>query len=735
MASNQNSLYSTPGFELFRRGMQVQSVKRFRGMNAYELRTSLGPDWALDCLNVIVSGSGGLSKFRLPNNPSVASPFNVGPQQFWDFQQSSGTRQVLALFGTALYYYTNDLANITLLDAGPDVGPWSSIAANNIQFFANGAVMKKWTGANWWNWGHVTPVAAPVISSVAAPVNVAIATITNNNGTLTTVVNLTGPSSAFVIGQTVTVAGNSNASFNASWPVIAAAMGGTIFDISTPGISDGRTGNGGTASPFVPPAFGWIYSYAWKNSVTGHIGSQSPFTPQTVPVAGFVPQLAAVQPPDPQFDTLVWYRTLDGGGIPYRLCEVNINTGVVFTPNTGANVVASLSGGKYIVLQDNDTSDLALDQLTAGGLIENPPPPGKYIVTAQDRIFIFNLLGNPSQIAYSGYEQILNGGRPEESFPPGNRLQLSIGAESIAGGGVIHAGIIAFSQTGRFYMLRGSVNDVTTSAPTTFTSTLEELPWTLGSMGHETGQSTPYGFIWWAADKTVQLFTGASDPQDISAPVYPVLRRATPGTEQLARSAYFNWLERDWYTLSIAIDGSLAINYTIWWAFNKSNQEIDVFVSTIPVEAIGVISTSKLQRQLMIAQAGKLYNLPIGSDTVGGITDDLTIIPTTAGQLNAYWRSGYWGNDTPFRSKMYRWGRVITDQDPGAFQASIRLVDDETRTIKNPELIGPQKVGDGGKIGISRRAKRCSVEINFPAQDVASNVLELSVASIATSDR
>src|SRR5882672_1212126 len=100
MSSGTQNLYSSPGFELFRRGLNAQTVKQFRGMNAFQAQTLLDPEWALDCLNVMVPGWGGLSKFRLPVPiSSVLAPNPVnGPYQFVDFQTGLGIRQVVASF-------------------------------------------------------------------------------------------------------------------------------------------------------------------------------------------------------------------------------------------------------------------------------------------------------------------------------------------------------------------------------------------------------------------------------------------------------------------------------------------------------------------------------------------------------------------------------------------------------------------------------------------------------------
>jgi hypothetical protein len=653
MGSTQSPFYSTPAFELFRRGLLSQTIKRFRGINAYHSLTRVGPEFAIDLLNVLVSGSGVISKLRLPITLSPSVGPAVGPNSFWDFQQGNGTRQVLANFGNSLYNLTADLSVATLIETTPgNIPPWSFAIANNIAFGANGVRMQKWTGVNWQAWGHPTPAAAP--------------------------------------GVVVLV---------------------------------------GTLSPLT----GFLWGYAYKNSITGHVGSVSLFTPQSAPgnLKGY--RLTALPPPDPQIDTIVWFRTLDGGGDLFRLSEVNLVTGVVTLNSTTIAVVAGTNNLQIIDNTPDGTGGQNLDLTQRAPLINNPPVQGRYVAVGQSRVIVFNLIGSPQDAIYSGYEQILIG-RPEESFPPNNRLRLSIGAESIAGGGIIQAGIVVFSQTGRMYMLRGALEDITINAPVQFTSFLEELPWTLGCLSHFTIQSTPYGLIWLAGDKTVQLFDGSSAPSDISGPIYPILRTITPGTESQCVGGYFNWLERDWYSLTCAVGGSLTPNRIFFFSLDKSTQEIDIFISTIQADFIGVITTSKLQRMLCIGQSGRIKQLPISDDTVGGITQDLTIIPATSGQLSAFWRGGYFGNDSPQRNKAWAWGKLITDQNPASFQITMRHVDDNKRLITAPEIIGPKKLSSA-KFSVRRRSNRLSIEINFPSQDVSANVMELTMSAVPTSDR
>lgn len=638
----------TPGFQLYRRGLIVQTIKRFRGLNAYLPLTQVTPDQAIDLLNVIVSSSGQLSKLRLPINLSPAVGVNVGPFSFWDFQQGIGTRQVFSHFGSKLFYFTNDLANQTLIEDNQlNVPAWSFVAANNILFGANGNRMQKWTGTAWQPWGIVASGQAPLAAAQGA-------------------------------GQ-------------------------------------------------LSPATGYQWKYAYKNSVTGHVGNASPASVTTGPGATFRYKVTALAPVDSQVDTIVWFRNFDGGGDFFRLAEVVLATGIV-TFN-GATVTATDPGNVSII---DNTLDTALDQTIRAPLINFPPPQGTYVALAQGRIFVAGLAGAGSDAVYSGYEQIVLG-RPEESFPLNNRLRISIGAESVVGLGPLHGGMVFFSNTGRMWMLRGAIEDITLNAPVAFSDVLEELPWTLGCLSHYSIQQTPYGLVWLAGDKTVQFWDGRSAPIDISAPVYPILRSITPGTERQVNGAYFNWLERDWYALTCATNGSLTPNTIIFWSLDAQSSNIDIFISNLATNWLGVVSTSKLQRKLLMSNGGRIAELPVRAVDQSGLVTDFTTYPVTAGNLRAYWRSGYFGNEDAYVSKLYRWTRFVPDRGAASYQVQARFVDD-TNTIDAARIVGPVPANQA-RVPLNQRGYRCSVELDFPEQDIPCNVMELQLAYIGTSQR
>jgi hypothetical protein len=821
MASQGQQLYSTPAFELFRRGLTTQSVKNFRGISAYQSVTSLGPEWALDCQNVMVPGWGGLSKFRYPVAQSLAgiSGSGAGPVFFTDFQQNNGTRQVVANFANnSLWTLTGDMTAKTLIDAGATDAPiWSMVEANNILFMANGQRMEKWTGANFWQWGIAAPTASLELSSP----NIDIFSIQRAGGVLTITLNFGNIGGNIYqpvylnVGDTVTVVGNTgDPTMNGTFAIATVVTPGLSYTVNQAGANSGPftqasgAGNitfpsesgvfaGATASRtagtigfvLAHPAFvgngvsavglqivtsGWadptfngtfivvssvlsfgclvsfsvlqagpdsvaagtgtvttgvsfttdkVYGFSYTNVITGHVSSVGPSFTLPGPVTNRILFFSVPPSPDPQVSGLIVFASLDSGADLFRVPTSSI-----------------LGNGSSIDI----SPDASLDTSTQAPLLNNPPLQGNFLAVGQSRVFVANLTGATTDIIYSGYEQILLG-RPEESFPPNNRLKLAIGASAIAGIGVLHHGVVAFSNLDRMYTLRGQLEDISISAPVQFSAFLEEMPWKIGCKSHATIQATPFGLLWWASDNTVQLFsfgsasTGtASNLQDMSRNVYPLLRQATPGFEFNAQSAYFNWLERDWYALLFSANGSVTPNQLIFWGLNAETSAIDVFPCNVPANSIGVITTSKLQKLLCIGINDQIFNLPISQDTSGGISPSPnTIIPNTGNNLPAHWNSGYFGNETPTRSKMFRRALVVTDipADPTNMTMTAAIVDNLQHNIRNPLMVGPVGVPTSGLASIGMRGNRCSIQLTFPLIDASVNVLELSLGSIGTSDR
>jgi len=144
-------------------------VRQFRGISQYRSLVNVPMDHALNLLNVFISMSGALEKFRLPVALTTQANFPLAGAQsvidtFFDYQKSDGTRQIVFNAGPCIGYY---VANVSVLgveiipyvfnviedNVPADNSRWSWCESNNILYGANGQVMRKWTGSKWQQMG------------------------------------------------------------------------------------------------------------------------------------------------------------------------------------------------------------------------------------------------------------------------------------------------------------------------------------------------------------------------------------------------------------------------------------------------------------------------------------------------------------------------------------------------------------------------------------------------------
>lgn len=136
----------------------TETVKKFKGMNQSKSGVSLAPEWALFCVNVIPDTvSGGLAKLRIPLALSAAIG-GTGPNQFAMYENSlSGTKQIVAFFGTSVYVFELDDFTAALIDNNADYAgptPMSLATSNNLEFFQNGVTVPlKYSAAGLQFWG------------------------------------------------------------------------------------------------------------------------------------------------------------------------------------------------------------------------------------------------------------------------------------------------------------------------------------------------------------------------------------------------------------------------------------------------------------------------------------------------------------------------------------------------------------------------------------------------------
>jgi hypothetical protein len=469
----------------------------------------------------------------------------------------------------------------------------------------------------------------------------------------------------------------------------------------------------------------WKYSYG-----ASIIGDESAVSDQSLAIPngndGLVSNvrayLNAAASADPQVDTIYWYATLDSGSDWFLE-----NGPSTLNPAGGQLVATGLGYG------DGNPDD-NIDLTQRGSLINFPPPLSTRLSKWQGRIYMVPS-ANPQSIVYTGYEKILRG-RPECNVPPGNVILLNIGANTIKAHGPLMNGVVIWDSVDKLFMFKGTVEDIVTNQPVNYSEQVEEMPWQIGCMSHQTVQSTPYGVIWFGTDKTFHKWNGIFygeiiGPTDIGQNIYPLLARITPGTEVNVQTAYFNFLERDWYVALIAIDGSATPNRMLFFDVSKdASDNLGVFVSNIEADAICSRTDANGTKRLLVSVHGIVYEIKAATTATAGVH---TVLTNTNNLLDAFWLSGYDGGDTPLTMKMYRFGRIVTDQM--GFRLLATLIDDETSTLALPTNMRELQINAGGKFSVNWKARRCSLGIQFPNQDTDASVLQLALTHIPLSDR
>jgi hypothetical protein len=682
-----------------------RTVARFKGIDAFRSMAVVPPEYATDCLNVICSPAGHLAKLRYPTELTDTG-IGAGPDSFSDYQRADGVRQVVIASGISLYYFNLSDFIVNLIAANALYqGPWDMVESNNILYMTNGVVCKKWDGTNLYNWG----IDAPTVAPAYLPISPAIDTIPNNGAVRAAgIVTITyaGGVNPFEIGDVILNAGISVGAtdFNGTFTVTAR----TATTVSYPQAGANEVQGGGTSTGVgnLTVVTSEKYVYTYKNSVIGGESNPSPISLSTGALTNAFIRIAATPSPDPQVDTICWYKTLDGGGDFFLFDEIPIGLG-------------------YQLKDDELPTDV--NQQFRAPLYNDPPIPGKYLQVFQGRIFIGNIIGGKHDIIYSGYEQIYRG-RPEECFPPYNRLRLSIGADDIRGIGVIQAGVVAFSKSNEMYMFRGLVEDITTSAPVQFSAYLEQLPWSIGAASHWSIQATMYGVIWVGSDLCIYVFNGTARPIHISFNVNPVMRTVTAGQEHNIRSAYYGYADRDWYAACLPTGGSIALNKVVVIDLTPDEEENGgIWLCDTNAQSIGVIEDADGSAILAVGIDGVFSEFQALADEWNGIT---RTFDATDNILTAFYRTGYFGGDTPDIVKMFRWAELVADQI--GFRVICWLV--EGNDIAHPVPSDLQDVIDG-YIETGLKGKRLAIEIQFPLQDVAANVLSLTNYSIPLGPR
>lgn len=474
-----------------------------------------------------------------------------------------------------------------------------------------------------------------------------------------------------------------------------------------------------------------LYQFTYGDSVLGHEGPASPASIPVPLVTGLPTNMRAyLTIPTPPFgygiDECFLYRLFDGGNI-WVLVP---GPGGPANPTDSGFPISFTAPNSFIVIGDAFDDTLLIASQQANYTNYPPPTDMKYMAKWQGRLFGAGMKSAPQDIVYSGYDQVLRG-QPEQSWFPFNRIRLAIGARNIKGFGVLMNGVVAWDESNLMYMLQGTIQDVIVTAPVVQTAQLLEEPWQSGLASHTSVQSTPRGVIWMDADKTIKIWNGIFygeliGPRDMSVNIYPLLKRITQSTLPLIQSAYFNWLDRDWYCLLIALDGSLTPTHILFFDLSAAGADnLGCWITDIQADSIGIKENADGSRHLIISSQGNMYELYTNSSQVSG--QHLNPTATTA-TLPAFWESGYW-QDNPHITKMFRYGRITTDQD--GFKLITTVLNDESTRLRDTEPWSKDlPMSPGGRFATNRKGRRQKFMIVFPQADVDCSVQELYTTAI-----
>lgn len=190
--------------------------------------------------------------------------------------------------------------------------------------------------------------------------------------------------------QTISGSGKSGSTH----PTWATSLGATTVDNTATWINAGPF----SAANSLP----WIYGYAFKNSVSGEVSSESPDSQPIILAADSLVTLQGQGSSDPQSDVVQLYRTSQNGTTLLLMDEI---------PNPPA-------GQTWIYVDGNIDQNLSTTTQAQIALSNNPPPVG-IIALAYSLRRIWGADGNT--VYFSAGPDTLNG-NGNSCFPPANNF-------------------------------------------------------------------------------------------------------------------------------------------------------------------------------------------------------------------------------------------------------------------------------------------------------------------------
>ncbi len=722
---------------------------RFRGVDYTSSVANIPPDSAIDSLNCYGDMGGFLVQFQQPSilldwsNPAnastnIAPTLSIGslltPNAYPRLLIQQGAQLLYSdyPYSSAAFFLHNVLSGLTArLDYA---------LCNGILFFSNGqdggyAVPGVGTRYLW----GILPPPSPILISASTSWVPGSITVQRTAGVTT--ITFSNPHGA-AVGDPCYIDSDPSAPWDSTF------FG--VFRIASVPTSSSLTflQSGPDSGPFTRATYpfvvtvttGWQYGACYGGSLVEHFSSLSPISANTGAFTNQSPTVLVPPTTDWQVDQVAFFRNQDG---------VVVGGGLWYLEDTLPLISSGYYKG-YTVFCDTQTDEQLATSGQTAPYDNGVSPNGKYLAVWLDRIMMCGITDDETGVRYTGFETILFG-RPQMSWCTYNEIKLGQGQAKPLGMGLLrYGGMIFFADNGFMYIYRGTLSDVSVSAPTSLSFYAEQLPYSIGIYSHYTIQSTPAGCVWLDDGFNLRVMdnTGFYPPKLLAPQLSGLFSRITPGSQDVVTSVHFTYLQHDWYILAFPIDGSLINNMCVvvdvtadpaknMGAFPVSHSVSDFIWAAYPDQSLHLLASQpQLTSPADPPTAGYITEIPILQPLIQGVADPTAPTPNPP-MPGAYWRGGYFGihdeqgEDEFSFIKMFRYLRLNGSLASG-LKVQAYLVNGEEWTWDNPAPYDFDMDGDVG--GLNVKARCLSPLILFP-NDALATVVSLMLAWVVTAER
>lgn len=276
---------------------------------------------------------------------------------------------------------------------------------------------------------------------------------------------------------------------------------------------------------------GVTVSYAYRNSVTGHVSAPSTASASSGASGGSLTLRTAVTASSQTgVDGIILYITADGGSIRY-----------LYTNTTGDPVIHANSTGNIDISLALLTN---LDTLTPETSYNSVPPQNAFFQFKWgDRLCLCDFRGATTrqQVQYNVYENCYYG-IPWESWWPFNIINIPNKSDAARSGIETPLGALILGEQDS-YLIRGSLTDKISAPEATISVTehMQALNWSIGTRSPYTLKTTPFGEMWLDQNKRIQLWQRSGFPDEAGLPIRSSLAAI------LDTDSARNMAEAEWY--------------------------------------------------------------------------------------------------------------------------------------------------------------------------------------------